>query len=299
MTRLAAFLLGLLALGTAAAGAQGWERSYLLSYANCTQPSLLTFGEATERFPGFLSQRPSDCGRTSCTYQYVSTIEPNALLQALYGMIEGAGYRARIGVEGLRYAITCLPGRRVHPLAGEPRVTGFAEFTTPCGAVIDADGDVLFDFDDAAIRPDAIPVLAAIAERARALRPLAIEITGHTDSRGPDAYNQDLSERRAASVAGYLAGPLALRGPRLLTRGLGEREPRRPNTLPDGRDDPIGRQANRRVEIFLRTADGPGCPVHGGGAALFRPFPPVSPGAAARPSPRPAPPARPIDPERW
>ncbi|MGF1446279.1 MAG: OmpA family protein [Pikeienuella sp.] len=293
------------------AAAQSWERSYLLQYRNCTQASLLSFGEATERFPGYLQQRPTGCGRTSCSFQYLSTMSPNALLQALYAMIEGQGYRARIGVQGLRYSITCLPGRRRHPVQGEVAPRGFAEFETPCGAVIDAVGDVLFDFDRADIRTDAIPTLVAIAERIRAIKPIAVEITGHTDSRGSDAYNQGLSERRAAAVAGYLAGPLAISGTQLMIRGFGERMPRRPNTLPDGRDDPIGRQANRRVEIFLRTGSGPVCVGPGyADPASFIPFGtplpslsrpvPAPPRQIAPRTPRRAePPVRPLDPSRW
>ncbi len=297
-------LLALAALLLAAflareAPAQGWERSYTLSYQQCDQQSLLAFGEAQERFPGLISARPIKCGGTFCSYQYVSTLSPNDLLQALYGMIEGQGYRARIGVEGLRYAITCLPGRRAHPLDAAPR--GFAEYRTDCGVVIDAAGDVLFDFDRADIRRDAADVLAAIAERIRRMGPAAVEITGHTDSRGSLAYNQALSERRAAAVAAYFAGPLGIRGPALLLRGMGETEPRRPNAYPDGSDNPIGRQANRRVEIFLRSASGgPACRGPGyGGAGGFRPYggPVPRPYRAAPPTRMP--PARPLDPDRW
>ena len=69
-----------------------------------------------------------------------------------------------------------------------------------------------------------------------------IDVYGHTDSMGSDAYNQSLSERRAQAVADYLAshGVVAAR---LGTRGYGETQPIASN------DTEEGRAANRRVEI--------------------------------------------------
>ncbi|GMG84247.1 hypothetical protein LNKW23_34620 [Paralimibaculum aggregatum] len=308
--------LALLAgLGPRPAAAQGFERTYTLVFSECTQTSLGTFLDTTPRFRGFLDQRPINCGRTSCSYQYTSRISPNDLLQSLYGMIEGQGYRARIGVEGLRYAIICLPGRRSHPLAPPPqpeaggfpapKVPGYAEFETECGSVIDAAGDVLFNYDSAGIREDAAAVLSQIADRIRALDPVAIEITGHTDSRGSAAYNQQLSLRRAGSVAAFFRGPLRVVGPQFLVRGRGEREPRRPNRFADGSDNPQGRQANRRVEIFLRrVSGGPNCaPPPRGGPEGYRLYgePLRGPGEPVyqyrRPKPRQSYP--PVEPEQW
>lgn len=297
-------LAPVLALLAPAARAQvGWERVYTLTFQECDQPSLVTFSEGIERLPGFLDARPIACSGTACAWSYTSTIAPNELLNRLYAVVEHSGYRARIGVTGLRYSITCVPGRRVHPLAGAPDgravgpgfAPGFTEYATPCGTAIEAAGDVLFDYDRAAIRADAAQALEGVAARIRALRPLAVEITGHTDSRGSVAYNQALSERRAASVAGFLAGPLGLAGERLLLRGLGELEPRAPNHYPDGTDNPAGRQANRRVEIFLRTGGADCGPRPAPGA--FRPWGgpvhrPKAPKADPNPLPR-------IDPGQW
>lgn len=71
-----------------------------------------------------------------------------------------------------------------------------------------------------------------------------IEVAGHTDSRGSEAYNQTLSERRAGTVAEYMRsqGVLDLR---LITLGLGESRPVADN------DSAEGRQLNRRVELTL------------------------------------------------
>ena len=71
-----------------------------------------------------------------------------------------------------------------------------------------------------------------------------IEIAGHTDSTGPDSYNQSLSERRANSVAAYLRSR-NVNSQRLITLGMGESRPIADNSTESGR------AANRRVEITL------------------------------------------------
>ena len=121
---------------------------------------------------------------------------------------------------------------------------------TERGTLVSMPGDVLFDFDAATIRPDARPVLDELARLiATTTGPVAIE--GHTDAKGPRAYNQDLSERRAASVADYLANVGGVERARLTTRGFGEDRPVAPNATKGGRDDPEGRQRNRRVEAVI------------------------------------------------
>jgi outer membrane protein OmpA-like peptidoglycan-associated protein len=71
-----------------------------------------------------------------------------------------------------------------------------------------------------------------------------VEVAGHTDSTGSEAYNQALSERRAKSVAGYLTNR-GIRSERLLIVGAGEGHPVASN------DTPEGRQQNRRVELTI------------------------------------------------
>lgn len=114
-------------------------------------------------------------------------------------------------------------------------------------------GDVLFDFDKASLRPDAAGTLDKLAELiSRVNRP--VHITGYTDSKGDDAYNLALSQKRATSVHEALRerGVQA----RLLvdTRGRGEADPKAPNAHPDGSDDPAGRQRNRRVEVLIEPS---------------------------------------------
>jgi len=77
-------------------------------------------------------------------------------------------------------------------------------------------------------------------------------VEGHTDSIGGGDYNMVLSQNRATAVRdwlaahGYVAADSAI-------RGFGKTRPIAPNTTPDGKDDPVGRQKNRRVEIVINT----------------------------------------------
>ena len=79
-------------------------------------------------------------------------------------------------------------------------------------------------------------------------RPNRIE--GHTDSIGTDAYNQKLSEARARTVRDWLAKRNVIPASTPI-RGFGKSMPIAPNTTADGKDDPEGRQRNRRVEVVF------------------------------------------------
>lgn len=111
-------------------------------------------------------------------------------------------------------------------------------------------GDVLFDFDKAAIRPAAEPTLQDIAGLIESGPAGAVAIEGHTDSKGSAAYNKELSLRRAQAVAKWLASH-GVDPSRLKTEGLGDSRPVQPNKLANGADNPEGRAQNRRVEFVL------------------------------------------------
>jgi len=110
--------------------------------------------------------------------------------------------------------------------------------------------DVLFDFDKADLKPAARPSLDKVATFLKSYPKANARIEGHTDSKGDDAYNQKLSQQRAESVRKFLAAQGATL--RMSTRGWGEKKPVAPNAKPDGKDDPEGRQKNRRVEITVQ-----------------------------------------------
>lgn len=118
---------------------------------------------------------------------------------------------------------------------------------------IDLAADVLFDFDKADLKPAAVTELGKVAQVIAGHAGAPIRIAGHTDSKGNDAYNLRLSERRAAAVATWLTANAGVAANQVETEGRGEVEPVAPNATPDGRDDPEGRQKNRRVEITIRT----------------------------------------------
>ncbi|HKJ65398.1 MAG TPA: OmpA family protein [Desulfopila sp.] len=107
--------------------------------------------------------------------------------------------------------------------------------------VIEA-SDVLFDFDKYVIKKIYYPVLDEWVLFFQENPHIIAQIFGHTDSIGPDAYNQKLSERRARAVFNYLVDN-GIDKTRLKTRGFGESLPIAPNTTPEGR------QKNRRVEV--------------------------------------------------
>ncbi|MFN8609612.1 MAG: OmpA family protein [Vulcanimicrobiota bacterium] len=79
----------------------------------------------------------------------------------------------------------------------------------------------------------------------------SMTIEGHTDSKGSDDYNQRLSEARASTVRNWLKSRGYIPGSSV-TVGYGEKRPIAANTRPDGSDDPVGRQKNRRVEILIQ-----------------------------------------------
>jgi OOP family OmpA-OmpF porin len=125
------------------------------------------------------------------------------------------------------------------------------EVTSKCVDVFEGNGraaydvcsDVLFDFDKADIRPDAAGVLQQVVRSLnKRYAGRDIQVDGHTDAQGSDAYNDRLSVRRAESVERWLAGHGIAAG-RISTHGYGESEPVATNATD------AGRQKNRRVVI--------------------------------------------------
>jgi outer membrane protein OmpA-like peptidoglycan-associated protein len=117
---------------------------------------------------------------------------------------------------------------------------------------IELPGDVLFDFDQWTIRPDAEPTLRQVATILQQYPRAKVAIEGHTDAKGADDYNLRLSEQRVASVKAWLVHQGGIDGGAMTTRGWGEMRPVASNTYSDGSDYPEGRQQNRRVEITVR-----------------------------------------------
>ncbi|NVD26500.1 OmpA family protein [Parasphingorhabdus flavimaris] len=127
------------------------------------------------------------------------------------------------------------------------------EQTAGTGIDVTRDGDnlilnmpsnVTFGVDSSAISPTFQTTLSNVADTLSRYEKSYVDVLGHTDSTGSDAYNQSLSERRAESVANFLTNSGVQRA-RLATRGYGESQPIASNSTEEGR------AANRRVEIKI------------------------------------------------
>ncbi|ATI78946.1 MULTISPECIES: OmpA family protein [Sphingobium] len=103
---------------------------------------------------------------------------------------------------------------------------------------------ITFAFNDASVQPQFRPTLDEVSSILSQYPKTYIDVYGHTDSDGSDAYNQTLSERRAQSVAGYLTSH-GVQSARIATRGFGETQPIASNATEEGK------AANRRVEIKI------------------------------------------------
>ena len=104
--------------------------------------------------------------------------------------------------------------------------------------------DVTFGVDQAGIQSQFYDELDSVASTLVEYPQTKIDIIGHADSDGSESHNQDLSERRAASVKSYLSGR-GVQGLRMVSYGRGELEPIASNSTA------AGKQQNRRVQIVL------------------------------------------------
>lgn len=125
---------------------------------------------------------------------------------------------------------------------GAMRGYGFRQ--TARGATMRLDEDVLFATDSAVLRPGAAARLDALAEYLRSESGMRVAIDGYTDSRGTDAHNQALSERRADAVRSAF-DQMGVTRARFSVVGHGEADPVASNATPQGM------RRNRRVEVTL------------------------------------------------
>jgi OOP family OmpA-OmpF porin len=105
--------------------------------------------------------------------------------------------------------------------------------------------DALFDFDKSVLRPDGKKNIDDALAKLKGVDLEMVIATGHTDSVGTDAYNQKLSERRAAAVKEYLVSK-GVASAKVTTIGKGESQPVATNKTAEGR------QKNRRVDIEFK-----------------------------------------------
>lgn len=150
-------------------------------------------------------------------------------------------------------AIGGVVGRRMDKQEQELRQIEGVEVTRPSEGEINVrlTNDILFDTNSSALRSTSRTTLDELATNFREYPDNELIVEGHTDSTGTDEYNQQLSERRASSVADYLIDRgVAARN--VTVYGYGEMRPKSSN------DTAEGRQLNRRVEIHIRAPQNAG-----------------------------------------
>jgi outer membrane protein OmpA-like peptidoglycan-associated protein/tetratricopeptide (TPR) repeat protein len=119
---------------------------------------------------------------------------------------------------------------------------------TPEVGTVEVLDNVYFAFNKAVVLEESFDALNKLAQILKDNPTVSVEISGHTDSKGDDQYNQKLSEARAKSVVEYLVSQ-GIDKSRLVAVGYGEAKPVAQNTNPDGTDNPEGREKNRRTEF--------------------------------------------------
>jgi outer membrane protein OmpA-like peptidoglycan-associated protein len=180
--------------------------------------------------------------------------QTGAATGAAVGAAAGAGVAAATGGSTTRGALIgavvggaagALIGREMDRQARElERIEGAEVERVGEGILVTFASGVLFPFDSDVLTPTAQENLRQFAVTMRENPDTHILIAGHTDSVGTAAYNQNLSERRAAAASRFLQTQ-GIPAARLTTTGRGEFEPRYSNATEEGR------RQNRRVEIAI------------------------------------------------
>jgi outer membrane protein OmpA-like peptidoglycan-associated protein len=151
----------------------------------------------------------------------------------------GAGLGALAGA-----AVGSYMDRQEARLRAELERTGVSVTRIGDNITLNMPGNVTFATDSADLNAGFFEVLDSVSLVINEFERTVIEVAGHTDSTGSEAYNQALSERRASAVARYFASH-GVRSDRIIEVGMGELRPVASN------DTAEGRQANRRVELTL------------------------------------------------
>lgn len=160
----------------------------------------------------------------------------NALRGALAGGVVGAGVGAYMDYQE-RELRTALEGTGVEI----ERQGDDLRLVMP--------SEITFDFDSAAIKPSFYGILTNVSSVMINYAETVVQIAGHTDSVGSEAYNQGLSVERAGAVRNFLVGQ-GVSPARMAANGFGENYPIASN------DTEYGRAQNRRVEIVLTPQSG-------------------------------------------
>ncbi len=151
----------------------------------------------------------------------------------------GAGVGALAG-GGVGYYMDVQEAKLRQKLEG----TGVSVTRVGDNITLNMPSSITFALNSADLNAQFYNALGGVAMVLKEYNKTVIEVAGHTDSSGSDQYNQQLSQRRASSVATYMAGQ-GISSQRLLTVGAGESHPIASN------DSEAGRSQNRRVEMTI------------------------------------------------
>ncbi len=160
------------------------------------------------------------------------------------GALIGAGIGALAGG-----AVGAYMDRQEAELREELAGSGVGVSRQGDNIVLNMPSNVTFDFDSTQIRGEFQGTLTEVSQTLASYEQTYVDVVGHTDSVGSTTYNQGLSERRARSVADYISARGVI-PPRINIGGYGETQPIASNNTD------IGRQQNRRVEIYIRPYTG-------------------------------------------
>ena len=205
---------------------------------------------------GYYGSNPPPQQQTDPNEEGMSRTQRGALIGAAAGVVAGL----LSGDDATERRQHALIGAGVGGLAGgaigryqDKKERALRERMQGTGVDVVREGDhitldmpeaITFAFNSSTLNRNAYAVLDSVAETLREYDQTMIEVSGHTDSIGSDAYNDKLSRQRAQSVANYLTGR-GISGQRLIITGAGERYPIASN------DTEACRAENRRVEMTI------------------------------------------------
>lgn len=114
--------------------------------------------------------------------------------------------------------------------------------------------NIYYDFNKATLRPESVASLDSLVNFMKDNPSLSVEIYSYTDSKGGNTYNDGLSKERSQAVAEYLKSN-GIEDSRMIPMGLGNSNPAAPNKTESGKDNPEGRQLNRRTQFRIVKDD--------------------------------------------
>lgn len=175
-----------------------------------------------------------------------------AAVGALGGLMVGGSSRAQRNAVLIGAGIGALGGgaignymdRQESELRAQLQGTGVSVTRQGDHIILNMPSSITFDTDQDAVKSQFYPTLNSVAIVLRKFNQTLVDILGHTDSTGSASHNQQLSQRRAASVATYL-GSQGIDPRRFAVIGYGASQPVASNATPQGRAQ------NRRVEIQI------------------------------------------------